>query len=295
MTKFFFDYPIVITMLQMAITLIVIEVLRYADKVKVLAYNFQRGRDLLVPSLLYALSAYFSLNSLEGITMPMFPTVERFCPMAALVFSYYLLRRNQPSNQMIAAVFLVSFGSALACFYEFSLDQWSCLYGITAFCMQGAAFVLLESLSSQYSTVDLIYMNSFNCLVFFLIADLVQDELRDSFMYFITSSTTLFGVCLGALILFGVLMHCFAVICIANTNALTTTVVGNIRAAFQTFIAYTISVYLFYDYAPTILNFVGLVITVCGAVFLAKINSSEQFMRPTATFDRPLSALRYPS
>uniref|UniRef100_A0A1I7XYH1 TPT domain-containing protein n=1 Tax=Steinernema glaseri TaxID=37863 RepID=A0A1I7XYH1_9BILA len=286
MTKFFFDYPIVIAMLQMAITLIAIELLRFTDKIKVMPYNFQRGRDMLVPSLLYALSAYFSLNSLEGITMPMFPSVKRFCPVAVLLFSHYVLRTQRPCNQMIASVSAVSIGSAMACFYEFSLDQWSLLYGIAAFGMQAASFVLIENLANQYSTLDLIYMNSFNCLVFFLLADLIQDELRDSFMYFITSSSTLFTVCLAALIIFGVLMHCFAIMCICKTNALMTTVVGNVRAALQTFVAYSISVYLFYDYAPTFLNFVGLVIAIAGAVFVVKLSRNSQF-RQGVSLDRP--------
>ncbi|KAK0400059.1 hypothetical protein QR680_003334 [Steinernema hermaphroditum] len=287
MTKFFFDYPIVIAMLQMALTLIAIEVLRFTDKIKVLPYNFQRGRDMLVPSLLYSLSAYFSLNSLEGITMPLFPAIKRFCPMAVLAFSCYLLRNHRPSNQMIAGVFAVSMGSAFACFYEFSLDQWSLLYGIAAFCMQGASFLLIENLSTQYTTADLIYMNSFNSLVFFLLADLIQDELRDSFMYFITSSSPLFSICLISLIVFGVLMHCFAILCICKTNALNTAIVGNVRAAVQTFVAYSISVYLFYDYTPTLLNLAGLMIAVGGAVYLSKLQKNDQFLRTPINLDRP--------
>ncbi|KAK0400058.1 hypothetical protein QR680_003334 [Steinernema hermaphroditum] len=219
MTKFFFDYPIVIAMLQMALTLIAIEVLRFTDKIKVLPYNFQRGRDMLVPSLLYSLSAYFSLNSLEGITMPLFPAIKRFCPMAVLAFSCYLLRNHRPSNQMIAGVF--------------------------------------------------------------------ADELRDSFMYFITSSSPLFSICLISLIVFGVLMHCFAILCICKTNALNTAIVGNVRAAVQTFVAYSISVYLFYDYTPTLLNLAGLMIAVGGAVYLSKLQKNDQFLRTPINLDRP--------
>ena len=44
---------------------------------------------------------------------------------------------------------------------------------------------MMERLHDQhnFSALELIYLNSFNCLCLFLIADIVQDEVRDAYMY----------------------------------------------------------------------------------------------------------------
>ena len=74
------------------------------------------------------------------------------------------------------------------------------------------ALVYVERQHEQYSSpLELIYMNTFNCLCLFLIADLVQvgsdvsqsqsngyqrlqDEVRDALMYLFASTTELFVV-----------------------------------------------------------------------------------------------------
>jgi len=51
--------------------------------------------------------------------------------------------------------------------------------------MQTSSLVLIEKVRAQMdmSVVELIYLNSFNCLCLFLVADIVQDELRDAYSY----------------------------------------------------------------------------------------------------------------
>lgn len=63
----------------------------------------------------------------------------------------------------------------VSAFYELSIDIWSIVYGIGALVMHATALVMIEKLHENFpSTLDLVYMNSFNCLCLFLIADLVQ-------------------------------------------------------------------------------------------------------------------------
>jgi hypothetical protein len=63
--------------------------------------------------------------------------------------------------------------------YDWSVDVWSLLYGFGALAMHASALVMTEKLHEHYpSTLELVYMNSFNCLCLCLIADLVQVSLH---------------------------------------------------------------------------------------------------------------------
>ncbi|KAE9554561.1 hypothetical protein FO519_002200 [Halicephalobus sp. NKZ332] len=280
MTKFFFDYPIVILMLQMAVTLFSIEMARLFNWVKLPAYTFHRGKDMFLPSTLYALSSYLVMNCLDGIAMPLFPPIQRFCPLAVVLLAFYTQKRSLPSRQVLLLVGLICFGGSLSSFYEISIDVWSIIYGIAAVSMHSLALVLIERLHENYSNVlDLIYMNSFNCLCLFLVADLVQDEIRDAFMYLITSMTMLFIFCFLALISLGVFFHIAIFYCVTQTNSLHASIIHNVAGALQIFVAYALSVYLFYDLAPSWTNIFGVFICISAtAAFYSARHSFERFI-----------------
>jgi solute carrier family 35 protein len=150
--------------------------------------------------------------------------------------------------------------------YDFSFDIWSYVYGIMALIFQATYLTMIErlSISNTYSPMEMMYMNAFNCLVFFLIADLVQDEIRDAFMYLMTSASTLFIFCFLLLMVLGMVLNYAMFMCTAINSALTTSIIGNLKAALLTFVGYYMSVYLFYDIVPNFMNGVGLIITIGG-------------------------------
>jgi len=68
--------------------------------------------------------------------------------------------------------------------FEFHFDGQSVLYGILGVACHSGYLIMIEKLaqSNTYSPVEMVYMNAFNGLVYFLIADLYYDEIRDAFM-----------------------------------------------------------------------------------------------------------------
>jgi len=155
--------------------------------------SFSRGKDMFLPSLLYSLSTYISLNCLDGVTMPLFPFIQRLCPLVIIAIHFYVLRRKRPTVQSVLMIALSAFGSGMAskcreisnsrerqidgslAFHELNLDPWHLLYSLISLLMFAFSLVSVERLREQYSSpLELIYMNTFNCLCLFLIADLVQ-------------------------------------------------------------------------------------------------------------------------
>lgn len=82
--------------------------------VKLLPYTFDRGKDMFVPSLLYALHGYFSLTALEGMNLPMYGAVKRWVPMLTMWMSFVVLRKQRPSREIVISVALISLGAFLA-------------------------------------------------------------------------------------------------------------------------------------------------------------------------------------
>ncbi|VDL73773.1 unnamed protein product [Nippostrongylus brasiliensis] len=171
-TRFFFDYPVVILMLQMATTLFAIELLRVLGVVKLAPYSFDKGRHCFVPSILLCIAQWLTVVAFEGIGMPAFESVKR---------------------------------SVLN--FELSLDQYSLFYGLLASVLQAAAYLQFENLSHNYQAMELLYMHSFNSLIVFLVADVVQDEIRDAFMYMMTSAHPLFTGAFAMLMFAGILFQ----------------------------------------------------------------------------------------
>lgn len=274
-TRFFFDYPVVILMLQMAATLFVIEVLRVLGVVKLSPYSFEKGRHCFLPSVLLCVAQWLTVVAFEGIGMPSFESVKRITPLIILLGANAMSRQSRVDHIQLAGIAGISFTSLLAVNLELSLDQYSLFYGVLASILQAAAYLQFESLSHTYQAMEMLYMHSFNSLIVFLIADVVQDEIRDAFMYMMTSAHPLFSAAFVVLLFAGMLFQLSMFICIEHNGALNTQILSNIRAAVQIFFAYFLSIYLFYDVAPSLLNYVGLFATVGAAYYTYRQRSAE--------------------
>ncbi|WKY03661.1 hypothetical protein Q1695_004985 [Nippostrongylus brasiliensis] len=269
-TRFFFDYPVVILMLQMATTLFAIELLRVLGVVKLAPYSFDKGRHCFVPSILLCIAQWLTVVAFEGIGMPAFESVKRLTPLMILLGANALSRQSRLDHMQLAGVAGISFTSLMAVNFELSLDQYSLFYGLLASVLQAAAYLQFENLSHNYQAMELLYMHSFNSLIVFLVADVVQDEIRDAFMYMMTSAHPLFTGAFAMLMFAGILFQYSMFVCIEHNGALNTQILSNIRAAVQVFFAYFLSIYLFYDVSPGLLNFLALFGVVSVAYYTYK-------------------------
>jgi len=68
--------------------------------------------------------------------------------------------------------------------------------------------------------------------------------------------------------------------CTAVNSALTTSILGNLKAALQTFVGYYMSVYLFYDIVPNFMNVIGLLITIGGVAAYSYYKLLEKQRNP---------------
>ncbi|CAJ0932629.1 unnamed protein product, partial [Mesorhabditis belari] len=266
--RLFFDYPIVILMLQHAAALLLIEVARVTSLIKLTPYSLDRGRHLFLPSVLLSVSSWLSVASLEGIGMPVFDSVKRMTAIFVLVGGGFVLKRNWSEQKNALSIVVISLATALTVNFDLNMDRFSLFYGLIAAITQAIAYLQLEVLSATFPPIELLYMHSFNSLVVFLLADVIQDEVRDAFMYMMTSANGLFTCLLLILLISGLFLNFTMMHCISTNGALTTAITSNIRAAIQIMIAYYSWVHLFYDVMPTFIHWIGLFLALGFAVVL---------------------------
>ncbi|EFO91743.1 hypothetical protein CRE_10283 [Caenorhabditis remanei] len=278
-TRYFFDYPVVILMMQSAATLFVIEVARVLGILKVAPYCFEKGRHIVIPSILYTISQWITVASFEGIAMPNFDSVKRFTPILILIGLAARCRQQKVDQNRTFIIIGLSIASAFAVNLDFSIDRYSLMYGMVGAVLQAAALILFEEHLQTYNYTEVLYMHSFNSLVFYLLADMVRDELRDAFMYMITSAHPLFIIVFAISMLSGVLFHFTAFSCLEKNGSLNMQIVSNIRAVAETFFAYYLSIYLFYDVYPGVLNWAFLAITLAAARALYSRDSEPEIVK----------------
>uniref|UniRef100_A0A0M3HQV6 TPT domain-containing protein n=1 Tax=Ascaris lumbricoides TaxID=6252 RepID=A0A0M3HQV6_ASCLU len=282
--KLFFDFPIFISITQVAAILIVLELTRFFKILQIQSYTLEGGREMFLPSFLHTFASYISMNAIEGASMPMFASVKCFCPIAVILFSNFISRRPIPSYSFLLLVFILCVGSSLTNIFEFMWERWSYLFGLAALTMNAASFVQLENLALNYSPLDLLYVNSFNELIFLLVADFFEDELRGAIMFFFASASVTLIVTFFFLIVFGVLTHLTLFYCIVYANSLTLSLTADVRSAIQVFIAYFFSVYVYYDIIPGISNIIGILMVLAASAALIYRNSSQQLYKTSTVF-----------
>ncbi|PIC35031.1 hypothetical protein B9Z55_014512 [Caenorhabditis nigoni] len=255
-TRYFFDYPVVILMMQSAATLFFIEVARVLGILKVAPYCFEKGRHIVIPSILYTISQWITVASFEGIAMPNFDSVKRFTPILILIGLAARSRQQKVDQNRTFIIIGLSIASAFAVNLDFSVDRYSLMYGMVGAVLQATALILFEE-----------HLQTYN------------DELRDAFMYMITSAHPLFIIVFAISMLSGVLFHFTAFSCLEKNGSLNMQIVSNIRAVLETFFAYYLSIYLFYDVYPGILNWAFLAITLVAARALITRDTEPEIVK----------------
>uniref|UniRef100_A0A8R1HY32 Uncharacterized protein n=1 Tax=Caenorhabditis japonica TaxID=281687 RepID=A0A8R1HY32_CAEJA len=279
-TRFFFDYPVVILMMQSAATLFVIEVSRVIGILKVAPYCFEKGRHIVVPSILYAMSLWITVGSFEGIAMPNFDPVKRLTPILILVGLAVRSRTQKLDQNRCLIIVGLAIASSVAVNLDFSIDRYSFFYGFSGAILQAIALILFEEHLQNYSYTEVLYMHSFNSLVFYLLADIIRDELRDAFMYMITAAHPLFIIVFIISMIAGIILQFSAFSCLEKNGALNIQIVSNVRAVAETFIAYYLSIYLFYDVYIGVINWIFLAVTIVAARLLCSRDSEPDLVKP---------------
>lgn len=114
-----FDFPFLILLLQMVISVLIVEVLNIVGRAKLPPYSYERGRQFLIPSVCAALHSSLSLVALKGMNIPMYGALKRCTPIVNLILSVVVLNKPLPSCLTTMSIVVLTLGCLIAGSYYF--------------------------------------------------------------------------------------------------------------------------------------------------------------------------------
>jgi len=109
-----FNYPFFLVTCQMAISVVVLELLRLTGRTSLVPFTLSRGWMFLVPSIFYAANCVFALSALGGMNIPMYGLIKRCIPVAILGLGVCVLRKPLPSMPICLSVGMITLGCIIA-------------------------------------------------------------------------------------------------------------------------------------------------------------------------------------
>lgn len=270
-----FDVPFLILVLQMLVSIAMVEILMLCGWNKLPPYTFERGRMFLLPSICAALHSSLSLIALKGMNIPMYGALKRCTPMVNLILSVVILHKPFPSCLIISSIMLITVGCLIAGIGDLSFDAAAYIIGSLSVVVQGMYQTLIQKAAEKnLSVFEIFQLNCYNCLPMFAIGSIITVEPLRLANY---SNLGDFGFicCLLLVVVLGSILNYSLFLSTSLNSALTTSLIGVLKSVLQTIIGF----FTFGGVAYSPVNVTGIVLNSLGGAFYTyaklKENSSH--------------------
>ncbi|CAD5123760.1 unnamed protein product [Dimorphilus gyrociliatus] len=231
LTVFLFDAPIVIMLVQMIFMLIILQFLKTLKKINLVGYSLSLGRQMFLPSVLYACHSILALWALKGMNIPMYGAIKRLAPVVTLGLGIIVLNKPKPSKTVFISVIAVTVGCLLAAYGDLKFDALSYASGGASVLFQAGYLVCVQRESANIPAIDAVYVNALHTAPLFAILSLFElSHLA------IPTWSTIFMLCTTTIL--GCVLNYLLFLCTMYNSALTTSITGVLKSVAQTAIGW---------------------------------------------------------
>ncbi|XP_041485430.1 UDP-galactose/UDP-glucose transporter 7-like [Lytechinus variegatus] len=237
MNTYGFNYPEIIMLAQMSVTVAALKLIHLLGKTDLPNYTRDNARLCFLPSLFYVLNSTFALSALSGMNIPMYNVLKRTGPLFYVFLAVCILKKGWPSASIIGAVSLTSAGCVVAGLGDISFDPKAYLFGICSIFLQGIYLTLVQrlGLKDEMSTNGILYINSLNCLPFLIIYSLLTSEFKECILFFHSATLQVYLI-LIFVVTAGCVLNYSQFLCTTMNSALTTSIVGVVKSVVTTIV-----------------------------------------------------------
>ena len=114
MTTLEFDYPVFIMIIQMLVTIVILEILSWFGVIEMPKYTLERGKMFAFPALFYGLNSVLALSALSHMNIALYGVLKRCVPMVTMVLSVLIFKKGWPSMQTVGSVIFLTVGCIIA-------------------------------------------------------------------------------------------------------------------------------------------------------------------------------------
>jgi len=261
---------------QMVATVVILALAKFFQVVSFPDLGRDTLRKIWPLPLMYLGNMVFGLGGTQELSLPMMTVLRRFSILMTMVGEYYILK-SRPSLAVQASVYLMIAGSALAALNDL------------AFNLRGYTYVLLNDLftagngvlmkkkleSKDLGKFGVMFYNSLFMLVPATLFAWQTGDLQRSYD-FPGWGDRLFLAQFLLSCVFGFILIFSTVLCTQYNSALTTTIIGCLKNIMITYLGMVIGG----DYQYSLLNFLGLNISVFGSLVYTKVTFSTKKPSP---------------
>lgn len=287
MTSYKFDYPVLIMVMQMVFTIFILELLSWLRMIELPKYTLSRGKSFALPAFFYALNSVLGLSALSHMNVAMYGVLKRCVPIVTMFLSVVVLKKGFPSKQTMIGVVFLSLGCVVAGYGDLTFNAVAYTCGALSNLTQSLYLLLVQRyIANDITTVETLQLNSFNTLPFLFLYSIINKEIFGVIQYELLGNP-LFLFIFFAAISMGCLLNYSLFLCTSMTSALTTSVVGGIKAMLQTFFG----LFTFGGISHNMATYVGISMNLGGSLFYiyAKFAEGKEKHRTEASLKKVIS------
>ncbi|KAI8796341.1 UDP-sugar transporter [Biomphalaria glabrata] len=272
-----FDFPVSIMVAQMIFTIATLEILCFFQFINLPAYTLKRGMSFAAPAFFYGTNSVLALTALSHMNIAMYGVLKRCVPLSTMLLSLVILKTGLPSKVTMYSVVVLTVGCVIAGFGDLGFNLTAYICGIGSNFMQALYLLLVQKYSEQHlSVTETLQLNSFNTLPLLLLAALVNGELVAILEYpHLTEPFFIFMFLLSISV--GMLLNYSLFLCTSLTSALTTSVVGGLKALAQTLIG----LFTFGGVSHNLATYIGISMNLIGGIAYIWARYAESKSRPS--------------
>ncbi|GFR86262.1 solute carrier family 35 member D3 [Elysia marginata] len=257
-----FDFPVFIMVAQMIFTITTLEMLCVFGILDLPAFTIKRGLSFAAPAFFYGTNSVLALTALSHMNIAMYGVLKRCVPLSTMLLSFIILKKDPPNRQTMASVLLLTVGCVIAGYGDLGFNMTAYICGIGSNFTQGLYLLLVQKYSERHlSVAETLQLNSYNTLPLLLLVAIVNGEIGHISAYPRLGEAT-FWVVFFLAISVGMALNYSLFLCTSLTSALTTSVVGGLKALAQTLLG----LFTFGGVSHNLATFVGISMNLTGGI-----------------------------
>jgi len=256
---------------QMIATIVILFLAKFFKVVSFPDLGKDTLRKIWPLPLMYLGNMVFGLGGTQQLSLPMMTVLRRFSILMTMAGEYYILK-SRPSMAIQLAVYLMIFGSLVAALNDLAFNLRGYTYVLlNDFFTAGNGVLIKKKLESKdLGKYGLMFYNSlFMLLPAMLFAWQTGDLERSLDFDGWQDRWFLFQFLLSCI--FGFILIFSTVLCTQFNSALTTTIIGCLKNILITYLG----MFIGGDYQYSLINFIGLNISVFGSLVYTKVTFSK--------------------
>jgi len=255
------------------VTIASLRALRALGVVHFADYSCSLARELALPSLMYSFNVGLSLNALEHLSIAVYQVIKRLTPLATVVLARIVVGKKESVwvHLSVLAIFVGTVVTGLGDL-RFHLLSYAC--GIGSVVSQCLYLLHIQRSGIKHSVLTMMYGNSFNCLGLLLVQEVFSGAIASAAAHPEIATLNLW-LHLGLVLTLGVVLNFALFLCTTQASALTTTVVGCLKAIFSTLLGF----FTFGGQPVTFLLLLGTFVNTAGALSYMWIRYCEKLAR----------------